>query len=99
MCPIFEAVDHVGESGDGLREIGGADLGGADQADDLGAGSGADDQRLHLLGSEVLDLVQDDVFAQEGMPLHEVEGGDANAIAQQVIGCCSTPSTHHSPSG
>src|SRR6185437_11787152 len=89
--PAAEAVDGVGESGGHLREVRGVDLRDVAEAGELGAGPGARDQRLHLLGREVLRLVQDQEAVEEGAAAHEVERADLDAVAQQVIGRGTTP--------
>jgi hypothetical protein len=56
------------------------------EAHDLGAGTRAGHQRLHLLRREVLRFVEDDVAIQEGAAAHEVQRTDLDAVAQQVVG-------------
>ena len=67
MAPAPKSIDGIGDAGGGLGQIGRIDLGHIAQAGDLGAGAGARDQRLHLLGREVLRLIQDDEPVEEGM--------------------------------
>src|ERR1700678_959090 len=69
--PSVEPVDDISEPGGGLREVGGVDLRDIPQANHFGAGSGAGDQRLHLLGREILGLIDDDEAVQECSPAHE----------------------------
>jgi hypothetical protein len=54
-------------------------------------GAGARDQRLHLLGREVLRLVDDDVLVQEGATAHEVHALDLDAAADEFIGGRAAP--------
>ena len=93
MGPGLEAVDHVGEARGGFGEVGRVDLGDVAQADDLGARARAGDEGLHLLGGQVLGLVQDDVFIEEGAAAHEVQGLDADPVAYQVVGDGAAPIT------
>ena len=89
--PAAEAVDDVGQAGGGLGQVGRVDLRDVAQADHLGAGAGARDQRLHLLGRQVLRLVEDDVAVEEGAAAHEVQRADLDAVAQQVVGRRAAP--------
>src|SRR5688500_738400 len=50
MRPALEAVDRERETRAAFAQVRRVDLRQVAQADDLGAGSGARDQRLHLLG-------------------------------------------------
>src|ERR1700728_3570995 len=58
--PSVKSVYHVGESGRGFREVGRVNLRNIAQTHHFGAGSGAGDQRLHLLGRQILSLIEDD---------------------------------------
>src|SRR5215471_21705212 len=58
--PALHAVDDVGEARAALGQVRRVDLRDVAQAYDLGAGPRARDQRLHLLGREVLRLVEDE---------------------------------------
>src|SRR6478672_2230595 len=91
--PRLEAVDGVSEARRGLGEVGRVDLFDIAQADDLGAGTGAGDQGLHLLGRQVLRLVEDEVARQEGTPTHEVHRPDLDPRRQQVVGRRAAPGT------
>ena len=91
MRPAAEAVDDVGQARGGLREVGRVDLRDVAEAHDLGARAGARDQRLHLLGREVLRLVEDDVAVEEGAAAHEIQRADLDAVAQQVVGRGAAP--------
>ena len=73
VLPALEAVDHVSQAGTALGQVRRIDLSDIPEADDLGAGSGPGDQGLHLLGRQVLRLVDDQEFLQEGAAAHEVE--------------------------
>src|SRR5512142_1765616 len=73
VFPALEAVHHIGQAGAALGEVGRVDLRDVAETDDLGAGTRARDQRLHLFGREVLRLVDNQVFAEEGAAAHEVE--------------------------
>jgi len=86
MLPVLEAVDGIGEARGGLGEVGRVDLLDVAQTHDLGAGAGPGDQRLHLLGGEVLRLVDDEIAAQKRASAHEVERTDLDPRGQQVIG-------------
>src|SRR5208282_5948381 len=69
--PALEAVDDVGEPRAPLGEVRRVDLRDVAKAYDLGARSGARDQRLHLLGRKVLRLVDDKELVDEGAAAHE----------------------------
>ncbi len=84
MTPALEAVHHISQAGAALGQVGGVDLRDIAQADHLGAGAGAGDQRLHLLGRQVLRLVYDQVFVEEGAAAHEVQRFDLDAGANQI---------------
>src|SRR6202158_2374677 len=71
--PTLETVDDVGEPGAAFSQIRRVDLGNVSQANDLGARTGARDQGLHLLGRQVLRLVDDQVLVDERAAAHEVE--------------------------
>ena len=86
MLPALEALDHIGQAGRCLGEVGRVDLGDVAQADDLGPRACPGGQRLHLLGREVLCLVDDQVLVVEGAAAHERHGFDADARADQVGG-------------
>ncbi|ENO78878.1 dehydrogenase [Thauera sp. 63] len=93
MGPALEAVDDEGEARRALREVGRVDLRDVAHADDLGAGAGAGDQGLHLLGRQVLRLVDDQELVQEGAAAHEVQALDLDAAADQVAGGGTAPVT------
>src|SRR3569832_1001079 len=82
--PALEMVHHVGEAGTAFGEVGRIDLGNVAQAHHLGTWAGTGDQRLHLLGREVLRLVDDEKFVEEGTAAHEVERLDLDARTDQV---------------
>ena len=82
--PALEAVDHIGQAGAALGQVGRVDLRDVAEADDLGARAGARDQRLHLLGRQVLRLVDDQELVDEGAAAHEVQRLDLDARADQV---------------
>src|SRR5579883_3619046 len=65
MRPALETVHGVSQARRGLREVGRVDLLDVAEADDLGAGARAGDQRLHLLGRGILRLVDDQIARQE----------------------------------
>ena len=69
--PALEALDDVGQARRPLGEVGRVDLRDVAQADDLAADAGPGHERLHLLGREVLRLVDDQVLVDEGAPAHE----------------------------
>ena len=91
MRPVLETIHRVGQARGGLGQVRGVDLLDVAQADDLGAGAGTGDQRLHLLRGEVLRLVQDQVARQEGTAAHEVHRADLDAAGQQVVGGLAAP--------
>src|SRR6187455_385706 len=91
MRPAAEPVDDVSQARRGLGEVRGVDLRNIAQADDLGSRARARDQRLHLLGREVLRLVEDHEAIEEGAAAHEVKRADLDAIAQQVVGRGASP--------
>src|SRR5579864_9356684 len=66
MGPAAEAVHGVGEAGGHLGEIGAVDLRDVAETGELGTGTGARDQRLHLLGRQVLRLIEDQEAVDEG---------------------------------
>src|SRR5690606_8269532 len=74
--PAAKPADHIGEAGGGLGEIGRVDLRDIAQADHLGARAGPRQQCLHLLGREVLRLVDDDEAVHEGATAHEIQRAD-----------------------
>src|SRR5882762_10217060 len=82
--PAFHAVHDIGQAGAALGEIGGIDLRDVAQAHDLGAGARAGDKGLHLLGRQVLRLVDDEVLVDEGAPAHEIQRLDLDPGADQV---------------
>ncbi len=84
MVPALEAIDDVGEARRALGEVRRVDLRDVAEADHLGAGTGARDERLHLLGREVLRLVDDEVLVDEGAPAHEVQALHLDAVAYEV---------------
>ena len=73
MFPAFETVDDISQSRRTFGEIGRINLRNIAEAHDLGAGAGAGDERLHLLGREVLRLVDDEELVQKGATAHEIE--------------------------
>ncbi|ENO86542.1 dehydrogenase [Thauera aminoaromatica S2] len=91
MGPALEAVDHEGEARRTLGEVGRVDLRDVAHADHLGAGAGARDQGLHLLGREVLRLVDDEELVEESAAAHEVQALDLDAAADEVAGGRATP--------
>ena len=84
VLPALEALHHVGEARRGLGEVGRVDLGNVAQTDHLGAGARAGGQRLHLLGREVLRLVDDQVLVVEGAAAHEGHRLHPDARADEV---------------
>src|SRR5882672_4022311 len=84
MRPPLHAIHDIGETGAALGEVGRVDLRDIAQADDLGARPGAGDQGLHLLGSQVLRLVDDEILVDEGATAHEIERLDLDPGADQV---------------
>ena len=89
--PGLEPVDDIGQAGGGFAQVGGVDLTQIAQADHLGAGTGAGDQRLHLLGGQILGLVNDDVAVVEGAAAHEVHRTDLDPALQYVLGRAPRP--------
>src|SRR3546814_17165182 len=59
--------------------------------DHLGTGADARDQRLHLLGGQVLCLVDDDVAIEKRAAAHEVQRADLDALGENVVGRLSLP--------
>src|SRR5688572_4664804 len=82
--PVLHAIDDVGEARAAFGEVRRVDLRDVAQAHHLRARPGARHQRLHLLGREVLRLVDDQPLVDEGAPAHEVERLDLDARAHQV---------------
>jgi hypothetical protein len=74
-------------------QVGRVDLRQVAHANDFGARPCAGDQRFHLLGRQVLRLVNDDVLVQEGAPAHEVHALDLDAAADQLVGGRAAPFT------
>src|SRR3569833_1060037 len=89
--PALELVHHVGKAGTAFGEGGRIDLGNVAQAHHLGTWAVTGDQRLHLLGREVLRLVDDEKFVEEGAAAHEVERLDLDARTDQVLRGCASP--------
>jgi hypothetical protein len=89
--PALEAVHRIGQARAAFGQVGRVDLRQVAQADDLGARAGAGDQRLHLLGREVLRLVDEHELVQEGAPAHEVQALDLDLAAHQVVGGGAAP--------
>src|SRR5580658_3156404 len=89
--PPPKAIYRVGETGGHLRQVRRVDLGDVAKTGKLGAGSGAGDERFHLLGREVLRLVEDQEAVEEGAPAHEIKRADLDAIAQEVVGRRTAP--------
>src|SRR6266849_1014323 len=89
--PAFHAVHDIGQSGAALGEVGRVDLRDVAQAHHLGAGAGAGDQGLHLLGGQVLRFVEDEVLVDEGAATHEIERLDLDSRADQVARGGSAP--------
>src|ERR1700733_667309 len=89
--PALETVDNIGQAAGGLGQIGGIDLGDIAQADQLAARTGSRYQRLHLLGGQVLGLIEDDESVEKCAPAHEIERADFDPVAQQIIGGCAAP--------
>src|SRR5665213_4534589 len=83
MHPSLEAVDDIRETGASFGEVGRVDLRDIAEAHDLGAGTCARDQRLHLLGRQVLRFVDDQELVDERTPAHEVEALDLDPRADQ----------------
>src|SRR5665213_1466866 len=84
MRPSLEAVDDIREPGAPFGEVGRVDLRDIAEAHDLGAGSGACDQRLHLLGRQVRRFVDDQELVDERAPAHEVEALDLDPRADEI---------------
>src|SRR5690606_16408037 len=91
VAPVLEAVHGVGQAGGGFGEVGRVDLLDVAHADDLGAGAGAGDQGFHLLGRQVLRLVDDHPAVEEGAAAHEVHRADLDAAGQQLVGGAAAP--------
>src|SRR5213082_496432 len=84
MRPAFHAVHDIGQAGAALGEVRGIDLRDVAQAHHFGAGAGAGDEGLHLLGRQVLRLVDDEILVDEGAAAHEIERLDLDPGADQV---------------
>jgi phosphate/sulfate permease len=89
--PALEAVDHIGQAARAFGQVRRVDLRDVAQAQDLGAGTGARDQGLHLLRRQVLRLVDDQELVHEGAAAHEVERLDLDARTDQVLGRGAAP--------
>ena len=89
--PTLEFVHSEGQAGGAFGQIGRVNLRQVAHADDLGAGSGAGDQRFHLLGRQVLGLVDDDVLGQKRAAPHEVHALDLDTAADQFAGGGAAP--------
>src|ERR1700722_11469396 len=87
----MEPVDHVCEAGRGFRQVGCVDLRNIPQTDQLGAGTCARDQGFHLLGGQILSLIDDDEAVQEGAAAHEVQGADLDPVPEQVVCGAASP--------
>src|SRR5690606_17851087 len=91
VFPVLETVYRISQAGCGFGEVGRIDLFDVAETDDLRAGTGAGDQGLHLLGRQVLRLVDDNVAVEEGASAHEVHGPDLDARGEQVVGRRASP--------
>ena len=91
MRPALEAVNRIGQPRAALGQIRRIDLRQVAEAHDLRARTGARDQGLHLLGRQVLRLVDDDELVQERAPAHEVQALDLDLAAHQVVGRRAPP--------
>lgn len=91
--PPFKAIDDIREPGGGFREIGRVYLSEISQAHDFSAGASAGNQRSHLLGREILGLVDNEESVQEGPPAHKIKGPDLDTMLNQIVGSCSAPLT------
>src|SRR4026209_1356771 len=91
ILPAAEAVDDVGQPGSGFRQVRAVDLRDIAQAHQLRPRARPRNQRLHLLGCQVLRFVEDDVAVEEGPPPHEVERTNLDAVSEQIVGRSTAP--------
>src|SRR5258708_22673703 len=89
--PPVESVYDIGEAGRGLSQVGGIDLRDVAQAHHLGARARAGDQRLHLLGREILGLIDNNEAVQECTAPHEIQGANLDAVPEQIVGRAASP--------
>ena len=93
MGPTFEPIHGKGQTRRAFRQVRGIDLGQIAHANDLGARAGTGDEGFHLLGRQVLRLIDDHDFVHEGAPAHEVHALDLDAAADQFVGGGTAPFT------
>ena len=91
--PAFETVHGEGESRRGFGEVGRVDLFYVTQTGHLGARPGPGEQGFHLLGRNVLGLVNNDEAVEESASAHEIECAHFDPAGQQVVGCGAAPCT------
>ena len=71
--PALEAVDNVSQTGTAFGQVGRVDLRDIAETNDLGPGAGTRNQGFHLLGRQILSLVDNEEFVQKGATAHEVQ--------------------------
>ena len=91
MCPSFESVNDVCQTGRAFRQVRRIDLSDVPHTNDLGAGARTGDQGLHLFGREVLCFVDDHELVQERATAHEAHALDLDAASDQIVRGASTP--------
>src|SRR5215210_4755134 len=70
--PTLHAIDDVSQARAAFGQIRRIDLRDVAETNDFGTRTGARDQRLHLLGREILGFVDDQVLVDERAPAHEI---------------------------
>lgn len=73
MCPVLETIDGIRQPRGGFCQVRGINLLHIAEADNLGAWSCSRDERLHLLGRDVLCFINDQKSIEECSASHEVQ--------------------------
>ena len=84
MRPVAEPLYDSGHAASVGGKVGSVDLANVTQTDNLGIAPGACQQRLELLGGEVLCFVNDQKGIVESPSPHEAGGTDLHAGADQA---------------
>src|SRR5947209_3976045 len=89
--PAFHAVDDVRETGAAFGEIRRIDLRDIPETSDFGSRTRTCDERLHLLGREILRFVDDEILVDERASAHEVERLHFDARPYEIARSCASP--------
>lgn len=77
--PSFETIHGIGQTRRSFGQVRCVYLRQIAHTNDLGAWPGARDQCLHLLGGEILGLVNDHILVHERASAHEVHAFDLDS--------------------